>query len=106
MSLSWGRRFLMCPPVHFGVLYEINPWMHQEVAVDPERARTEWESLAHALRQAGAEVEILDPEPNHPDLVFTANAGIVNNGRFVPSRFRHPERQGEVPLPMPRADSG
>ena len=29
----------MCPPEHFGVLYEINPWMHREVAVDLDRAR-------------------------------------------------------------------
>ena len=24
-ELSWGRRYLMCPPHHFGVLYEIGP---------------------------------------------------------------------------------
>ncbi len=28
--------------------------------------------------------------------MFTANAGTVNHGIFVPSRFRHPERQPEV----------
>ena len=39
MTLSWGYRYLMCPPEHFGVLYEINPWMHREVRVDAERAR-------------------------------------------------------------------
>ncbi|MFN2607843.1 MAG: dimethylarginine dimethylaminohydrolase family protein [Acidimicrobiales bacterium] len=97
MALSWGRRFLMCPPEHFGVLYEINPWMHAEVAVDLDRARAQWEGLAATLRAAGAEVEVLDPQPGLPDLVFCANAGTVNRGSFVPSRFRHPERQGEVP---------
>ena len=38
----------------------------------------------------------MDPHPEVPDLVFTANAGIVNGEQFVPSHFRHPERQGET----------
>ncbi len=95
--LGWGRRFLMCPPEHFGVLYEINPWMHQEVAVDLDRARDQWEGLRSTLQQAGAQVETLTPQPGLPDLVFTANAGLVNRGCFVASHFRHPQRQGEVP---------
>jgi len=86
----------MCPPEHFGVLYEINPWMHREVAVDLDRARDQWGQLVAALVEAGAEVELLDPQPRLPDLVFTANAGTVNRGRYVPSRFRHPHRQPEV----------
>ncbi|HEX2273383.1 MAG TPA: arginine deiminase-related protein [Acidimicrobiales bacterium] len=97
MTLPWGRRYLMCPPEHFGVLYEINPWMHREVAVDLETARSEWDGLVATLQAAGAEVEVLEPQPGLPDLVFTANAGTVNGGVFVPSRFRHPERHGEVP---------
>src|SRR5205085_10859013 len=95
-ALGWGRRFLMCPPVHFGVLYEINPWMHREVAVDADRTREQWDGLVANLRAAGADIEVLDPQPELPDLVFTANAGTVNHGVFVPSRFRHPERQPEV----------
>jgi N-dimethylarginine dimethylaminohydrolase len=31
-----------------------------------------------------------------PDLVFTANAGLVDGRRFVVSRFRHQERRGEA----------
>ena len=96
MTLAWGRRLLMCPPEHFAVLYEINPWMHREVAVDPMLARQQWEALVAALRQAGATVELMEPVPDLPDPVFTANAGTVNGGRYVPSRFRHPQRQPEV----------
>jgi N-dimethylarginine dimethylaminohydrolase len=96
-GLSWGRRFLMCPPEHFGVLYEINAWMHAEVEVDLDRARSQWESLVATLRAAGAEVELLDPHPGVPDMVFTANAGLVNGTQFIPSRFRFVERQAEVP---------
>jgi len=97
VTLSWGNRYLMCPPKHFGVLYEINPWMHREVRVDAERARQQWDGLKATLEQAGATIELLDATPDLPDLVFTANAGVVNGRQFVPSRFRHPQRQAEVP---------
>lgn len=97
MTLAWGRRFLMCPPQHFGILYEINSWMHTEVEVDRDAAMAQWEALAAALRGAGATVEVMEPVAGLPDLVFTANAGVVNGTQFVPARFRHPERQGESP---------
>ena len=97
-ELTWGRRYLMCPPHHFGVLYEINPWMHEEVAVEHDVASQQWNELAANLRLAGAEVLTIDPHPEVPDLVFTANAGIVNGTQFVPSHFRHPERQGETEI--------
>jgi N-dimethylarginine dimethylaminohydrolase len=86
----------VCPPAFFGVLYEINPWMHREVAVDLDRTQAQWEALVRTLRDAGAEVEVLDPADGLPDLVFTANAGIVHGRQFIPSNFRHPEREGEI----------
>jgi len=87
----------MCPPRYFAVLYEINPWMHREINVDLDRAREQWDGLVDTLGAAGAQIEILEPHPGLPDLVFTANAGTLNGDRFVPSRFRHPERRREVP---------
>jgi N-dimethylarginine dimethylaminohydrolase len=95
-ELTWGRRYLMCPPQHFGVLYEINPWMRGEVAVDPDQARTQWEQLVANLQAAGAEVEVIEPQPHVPDLVFTANAGLANGRQFVPAHFRYPEREPET----------
>jgi N-dimethylarginine dimethylaminohydrolase len=88
----------MCPPEHFGVLYEINPWMHREVEVDRARALAQWSGLKAALEEAGGAVEVLTPQPHVPDIVFTANAGVVNGGQFIPARFRHAERQPEVPI--------
>jgi N-dimethylarginine dimethylaminohydrolase len=96
-QLDWGRRFLMCPPTHFGVLYEINPWMHTEVQVDRDVAQQQWENLVQAFRDAGADLEFMEPAEQWPDMVFTANAGIVNGTQFVPSHFKWPERQGETP---------
>ena len=95
--LEWGRRYLMCPPEHFGVLYEINPWMHREVSVDRDRAMSQWQGLRSALEAAGAVVDLLPAPEGVPDIVFTANAGLVNGRQFIPSRFRHPERAAEVP---------
>lgn len=87
----------MCPPSHFSVLYEINPWMRQGVVVDVDRAHEQWADLKQTLEAAGAAVEVLPAAEDLPDLVFTANAGLVNGTQFVPSRFRYPERQAEVP---------
>ncbi|HUF33088.1 MAG TPA: arginine deiminase-related protein [Acidimicrobiales bacterium] len=92
----WGRRYLMCPPVHFEVAYAINPWMARDTPVDADLAATQWEALISLLADAGAEVEVLPPEEGLPDLVFTANAGLVDGDRFFPARFRYPERQGET----------
>lgn len=97
-ELGWGRRYLMCPPDHFGVMYEINPWMHREITVDRDLAYAQWEGLVTNLTDAGAAIDLLDPHPDWPDLVFTANAGIVTGRRFIPGQFQHPERQGETPL--------
>ena len=93
--LAWGRHFLLCPPDHFAVAYEINPYMHREVHPDLDLARAQFDGLVDTLRAAGALVDLLEPVDGLPDIVFTANAGIVDGGRFVPSRFLHPERQGD-----------
>jgi N-dimethylarginine dimethylaminohydrolase len=89
---------LMCPPRYFDTEYEINPWMHLDVPVDRELAQDQWERLRHAFIDAGETVELVDPQPGLPDMVFTANAGVIHRGRAVISRFRHPERRGEEPV--------
>jgi ornithine--oxo-acid transaminase len=94
-ELSWGRRYLMCPPAHFDVSYAINPWMDLSVPVDRVRAQRQWDSLLATCREAGAQVELLEPHPQLPDLVFTANLGIVDGRMFVPSRMRHEQRRPE-----------
>ncbi|HET9051170.1 MAG TPA: arginine deiminase-related protein [Candidatus Dormibacteraeota bacterium] len=86
---------LMCRPEHYGVEYEINPWMHVDVAVDHARAVSQWETLYGTYRGLGMPVELADPVPGLPDMVFTANAAVVRGRRAVLSRFRHCERQRE-----------
>jgi N-dimethylarginine dimethylaminohydrolase len=71
-------RLLVCPPDYFGIEYEINPWMRRSNAVDPEQAVCQWRHLMQVLEQdVGALLERMTPVPGLPDLVFTANAGIV-----------------------------
>lgn len=89
-------RLLMCAPDYFGIEYEINPWMRVTNAAEPAKARAQWHALTRVLEEdMGAKIERLVPVPGLPDLVFTANAGVVHDGKAVPSRFRHPERQRE-----------
>ncbi len=89
-------RLLMCPPDYFGIEYEINPWMRRSNQTDGERAKTQWKTLTQVLEnEVGAKLEFMEPVPGLPDLVFTANAGVLYEGKAVPSRFLHPERQRE-----------
>jgi N-dimethylarginine dimethylaminohydrolase len=85
----------MCPPHHFGVEYEINPWMHRPTPIDRHRAQRQWEILRSTYERLGHQVEIVDPVAGLPDLVFCANAGLVLDRRVLLSRFRHEERSGE-----------
>lgn len=88
----------MCPPNHFNVEYEINPWMKIARAPDRALARRQWEDLYTLLNvRIGADVELIAAHAGLPDMVFTANAGIVDGCRYLPSRFRYPQRQGESP---------
>jgi N-dimethylarginine dimethylaminohydrolase len=77
------------------VLYEINPWMHKEVAVDEAASVDQWERMVERLKRTGATLDLLEGAEGLPDMVFTANAGLVWGEVFVPARFRHPERSGE-----------
>jgi len=88
----------MCPPDFYGIEYEINPWMSRSQQSDPKFACQQWEALNQLLQSLGAHVELLTPIKGLPDLVFTANAGLIwKNVAFLPL-FRHEARQGETPL--------
>jgi N-dimethylarginine dimethylaminohydrolase len=91
-------RILMCPPDYFGIEYEINPWMNLRIGSDADRARQQWKALTSALEELGVELDLLEPKAGLPDLVFTANAGIVYHNLFIASRFRYGVRQGESPM--------
>ena len=90
-------RLLMCPPDHYGIEYEINPWMSKSRQSDPQRARQQWSKLREILENhLSVNVHLVDPIDRLPDMVFTANAGIVWQRKFIASNFRHDVRRGEV----------
>jgi arginine dihydrolase len=95
-SLAGRPRILMCRPDHFDVVYEINHWMDKDVAVDVALAKSQWQALNDAYRALGYDVEVIDGVPGLPDMVFTANGGLVIGDKAALPRFRHPERQGET----------
>jgi len=88
-------RILMCPPDFYGIEYEINPWMDRLRQVDHPLAVRQWEQLRQTLASTGAHVALIDSVAGLPDLVFTANAGLVYQRRVVLSRFRHEQRRPE-----------
>ncbi len=87
----------MCSPDFYGIEYEINPWMSRARGAAPESALRQWRTLHDVLLGLGVEVELLTPQPGVPDLVFTANAGLIFGQRFFSSRFRHEVRARETP---------
>ena len=90
-------RLLMCAPHLYDVDYVINPWMAGNVhRASRERAMSQWKSLYNSVSQV-AEVLLIEPQAGSPDMVFTANAGLLYKGEVAISSFFHPERQGEEP---------
>ena len=88
-------RILMCPPDFFTVDYVINPWMAgHEGKMSLDLARQQWEDLRDAIARY-AEVVTIEPQPDLPDMVFTANAGAVYGNKAVASHFMPHERRPE-----------
>src|SRR3984893_2997346 len=90
-------RYLMCPPEFFQVDYVINPWMEGNIdRANGVLASEQWHRL-HGILSGHGQVELITPLAGSPDMVFTANAGLVLGDRVVLSRFLHRERQAEEP---------
>jgi N-dimethylarginine dimethylaminohydrolase len=89
-------RLLMCPPTHYAIAYDINPWMTRNVGMATRDAVRQWERLVEVLHCVGdVSVECVEPRPGLPDLVFTANAALISGQLAIVSTFRHPERRRE-----------
>lgn len=90
-------RILMCAPHHYDVDYVINPWMEGNIhRSSRDKAEAQWDKLYQVL-QTYATIDLVEPQKGWPDMVFTANAGLILGDTVVLSRFFHPERQGEEP---------
>ncbi|KHJ94019.1 Amidinotransferase [Oesophagostomum dentatum] len=93
-----GFRILMFRPTYFKVFYAINPWMSVNNPVDEAKAVKQWEKLKETIEKCGARTVVMEPDEsakNLPDIVFTANAGIVRENRVYLANFTHEQRKPE-----------
>ncbi len=93
---------LMCEPTEYNIQYEINPWMQGNVGlVDEQLATRQWNDLANIIAKHAA-IKLVKPQPNLPDMVFTANASFVfydgSKWHSIMSKFRNEQRTGEEPF--------
>lgn len=96
MTAASRPSLLMCPPDYYEVAYEINPWMSVRREVNQKLASKQWNDFYELLtKKLKVKVELLKPIRGLPDLVFTANGGLVHKRVFVKGNFRHKERKGE-----------
>ena len=92
-----SKTILMCAPEYFEVEYEINPWMHTNNKVNKDEAMRQWKHLYQIYTEKlGWDVQLIDPVPHLPDMVFTANGALLYKGKVALPRFRHPDRQPET----------
>lgn len=94
------KTVLMCRPEHFTVSYRINPWMHPEDPTDTSLAVRQWEQLYRIYLDLGFDVELIDPLPGLPDMVYAANGGFTLDGIAYGAKFQYDERGPEGPAYM------
>jgi N-dimethylarginine dimethylaminohydrolase len=90
------RRYAMTPPTYFAVEYAINPWMDTSAPVDVATAQAQWEDLRQTYLRLGHHVDLVEPVPGLPDMVYAANGGFVAHDVAIVARFRFAERAGEA----------
>ena len=78
----------MCCPDFFDVTYPIDPWVNTRVTVDQELSPSQWQNPYDTFLALGHRVELIEPVEGLPDMVFTANCGIVHSRYAGPSAFR------------------
>ncbi len=93
--------FLMCPPEWYGADYVLNPWMSsgragKAHAFSRDLAFAQWKGFHNVLRGI-ADVRLLHPEPDCPDMVFLGHGALVHHGVAAVSSFGPPQRRAETP---------
>lgn len=89
------RHYVMTPPAFFAVEYAINPWMDTTAPVDTAVATAQWVNLRDTYRRLGHRVDEVQPVAGLPDMVYTANAGLIVGRVAIIARFKHAQRAGE-----------
>ena len=94
--LAWGRRTSCARrPLRRQPTRSTRGWTRPS-PVDRERAQRQWDALVATLpRRRRARSRCSSRSRGLPDLVFTANLGLVDGDTFVAARMRHAERRPE-----------
>jgi hypothetical protein len=61
IAMTRAAQILMCPPDHYGIEYEINPWMSCNRPSDQRLAGRQWQDLYGLLEQLGVTISCLPP---------------------------------------------
>lgn len=88
-------KILVCDPSHYCINYEINPWMNRSNNAEKNISFEQWALLIDKLKRLGVDVVNINPVENLPDMVFTANSGVLLNNSVLLSNFKFKERQQE-----------
>lgn len=97
---SWGklRKVLLCSPTYFS-FQPINVitkgWMEKGEQANLTKFQREHAELVEAYRSAGVEVELIDPQPGLPYMVYARDFGACLAEGALIGNFREPVRQGE-----------
>jgi N-dimethylarginine dimethylaminohydrolase len=89
------RHYVMTPPRFFSVDYVINPWMDATTPVDARVALAQWRQLHDVYVELGHSVDLVEPVPGLPDMVYAANGGLIIDGTAAVARFKYAERKPE-----------
>ncbi|MEV5873290.1 dimethylargininase [Streptomyces sp. NPDC052101] len=89
------RQYVMCRPTYFDVTYSINPWMDPDSPTSAETGLAQWKGLFDTFVELGHDIQLIEPVPGLPDMVFAANGALVVDGKVLVARFRHAQRQEE-----------
>ena len=85
----------MSDPKIFNIQYNINPWMKGNLGkANSDLATKQWLTLKKAIETI-ARVEVIPSRELLPDLVFTANAALLDKNKCILSHFKCSERRGE-----------
>lgn len=90
------RRYAMTPPDYFAVEYAINPWMDLGTPVDVRVAHAQWENLYQTYLRLGHRVDVVEPVPGLPDMVYAANGGFIADDIAIVAKFRFDQRAAEA----------
>ncbi len=93
-----GWHLFMSPPTFFEVEFSLNVWTDVNNTVDRDKAIQQWEAVCDAYHKIdGVKIEIIPADENIPETVFTGDSIFLYQKKGVTARFRHRERDPEIP---------